>query len=282
MSRPRIELLMALFALAFCSTRVRAQADSCAADSGRSFAPHRGENQDSLHRVIVALDRRIATASPSRLPALLLARGRARNLYSPPARRPRGGPDPVPPPAYVYNEFGDDFQYTGQDFQDLIRRFPNSPLAEAAAYELTFIEPRGECEGDLDCVVNWGWRRVSTFLRGYPRSPLADSAVDRAIAAFHVIRPEFDLRSPHRLSGSDDFDWTPRAIPPLIESLDSVGARQMGSRKARLLIRAGALWTQIAMIDRARSDYSAALSGADVAQRACIQARLHALAAHLH
>jgi hypothetical protein len=152
---------------------------------------------------------------------------------------------------------------------------------EVAAYALTFVEPRGECEGDLVCAVDWNWRPVSTFLSAYPPSQFADSAVDRAVAAFHQIRPDFDIRSHHNLSGPNDFDWIPDEIPPLIESLDSVGNRQTAPRKARLLVRAGALWTQIARIDRARSAYTAALSGANTAQRVCIQARLRPLPAHV-
>lgn len=277
----RVELLPVLFALVLCAATVRAQAGPCPPDSGRSFVAQGVENQDSLRRVIAALDQRIAAASQSQLPELLLARGRAQTWYMPPAPRPLGGANPVPPPGYEYNEIGGDFRYTGRDFQELIQRFPNNPLADAAAYALTFVERGGECEGDLDCVVNWSWGNVSTFLRAHPQSPFADSAVDRAIAAFHVIRPDFDLRSHHNLSGSNDFDWTPDQIPPLIESLDSVGTTQIGPRKPRLLIRAGELWTQIAKIDRARSAYTAALSGANVAQRACIQARLRALPKHV-
>ena len=55
----------------------------------------------------------------------------------------------------LHDESGAVFYYTGQDFRDLIQRFPNSPLVEVAAYALTFVEPRGECEGDLACVVDW-------------------------------------------------------------------------------------------------------------------------------
>lgn len=155
----------------------------------------------------------------------------------------------------------------------------------SALFALVFCAARvraqaGPCPPIADDRSLHAASRVSTFLRAHPGSSFADSAVDRAMAAFHAIRPDFDLRSHHNLSGPNDFDWTPEQIPPLIESLDSVGTKQIGPRKARLLIRAGALWTQIAKIDRAQSAYTAALSGANVAQRACIQTRLRALPAH--
>jgi hypothetical protein len=254
-------------------------ADSCPVDSGRSFGPGYVENQDSLPRRIATLDRRIAAASQSQLPELLLARGRAQTWYTPRAPRPLRA-NPVPPPGYVYDESGAVFYYTGQDFRELLQRFPNSPLADPATYALTFVEPRGECEGDIVCSINWFWEPVSSFLRAHPQSQFADSATDRAIAAFHLIRPDFDLRSRHSMKGSDGWDWTPDQFPSLIDSLDLVGMRQTGVRKARLLTRAGELWAQIARNDRARSAYSAALSAAGAAQRACIQSRLRALPAN--
>ncbi len=275
MSHPRDLLLPVFLALAVCAGHVGAQADSCPVDSGRSFGPRPIENQDSLRRMIAALDRRVAAANQSQLPQLLLDRGRAQTWYTPRAPRPLR-PDPVPPPGYVYGASGAVFYYTGGDFRELIRRFPNSPLVDAAAYGLTFVEPRGECEGDIVCSIDWSWEPVSTFLRAHPQSKFADSATDRAIAAFHLIRPDFDLRSRHSLKGSNDWDWTPDQFPPLIDSLESVGTHQIGPRKARLLIRAGELWAQIVRNDRARSAYTAALSGASAAQRACIQSRLRA------
>ena len=261
------------------STRVaRGQPGPCPIDSGRAFVPRWMSNQDSLRRLLTALDQRIATARDDDLPPLLLARGLARTWYLPPRPRPVGQADTVAPPGYVYDEIGARFLYGGQDFRDLIQRFPTNELVDRAAYGLTLLQLGGECEGDLVCAIDWHWGRISTFLRSYPRSRLADSALDRAIAVFRLIRPSFDLRSTHHLSsGQSDFDWTPDEIPPLIESLDDVAAVQIGAGRTRLLIRAAELWTQIANVDRARSTYTAAQSSATVAQRACIRARLHAL-----
>jgi tetratricopeptide (TPR) repeat protein len=85
---------------------------------------------------------------------------------------------------YFYNEIGGDYLYSGFQFQELEKRFPASPLAIDAAYEMTLLSQGGECEGFLDCYIENGFSRVREFLLRYPDTPHTTEAVKRADDAF--------------------------------------------------------------------------------------------------
>jgi len=69
-------------------------------------------------------------------------------------------------------------------FQELVRRFPDSPLAPDAAYLLTRAPSTGECEGSIACRIEREHGSLESFLRAYPASTHVPEAIQRANAAF--------------------------------------------------------------------------------------------------
>lgn len=219
-----------------------------------------------------SLDVQVASASEDKLPALLLARGRAKSAFQPnavldstDAAYAKSRPD-----EYGYNEVAADWLYNGKDFRDLIKRFPTSPLVDDAAYELTRLPIGGECEESVACMVWDGWASVGEFLRAHPNARQADFAVARALEAFRGVDSGRDIR----LGNEAD---EPAAIRNLVAALDTIARLQTAPRSTRLLMRVGELWGRYADHDRSRSAYAAAGAAADAATRQCIEARLAAM-----
>src|SRR5207249_3101540 len=102
------------------------------------------------------------------------------------------------------------------------------------------------CEGDIACYVSTQWLPVSTFLRAYPRSPFADSAVNRALLAFRVVASVTDLRAAKE-------DYEPAAVRALVLQLDTVARLVPPPNGTLLLTRVAQLWYRFADYDRARS-----------------------------
>lgn len=73
-------------------------------------------------------------------------------------------------------------QYNGYHFRKIISDFPMSGLEDAAAYELTKLRLQFDCES-ASCYITFALPQVRDFLRQYPKSPLADNAVERVNAA---------------------------------------------------------------------------------------------------
>jgi len=88
------------------------------------------------------------------------------------------------PGAYFHDEPGDAFLYNGLHFKEVTRRFPASPEAVEAAYEITNLSQGGECEGQLTCYIEAEFEPVRRFLNQYPDSPHTAEAVQRANDAF--------------------------------------------------------------------------------------------------
>lgn len=231
-----------------------------------------GPAADSLRAVLDSLEKRIAVAGEAELPSLLLELGRAKSVFMP-ARDEHHRDYAIARPAeYIYDEPGGSWGYTGQAFRDLIHRFPESELVEEAAYALTLLPLRGECEGFVPGCIAWEWESVAGFLRTHPESPLADSAVDRTLAIFGLVEDDMELRLP-----TDRLE--PETLRGLFERLDSIGRELPPARGARLLERAGQLWLQFVEYERADSAFRAALAGADSTGRARLEAQLAALPA---
>lgn len=225
-----------------------------------------------LRPLLDSLDVQVATATADRLPALLLARGRAKSAYQPSAFSADSVYAKARPDEYGYNEFGGEWIYNGKDFHDLIERFPSSPLVDDAAYALTGLPGGGECEGSVACVISYGWAPVAEFLRAHPNARQADFAVARALEAFRYADSVQDLRV-----GTPDDE--PGAIRSMVAVLDTVARLQTPPRRTRLLVRTAELWERYADYGRSRAAYKAALVTADASARPCIEARLALLPA---
>jgi hypothetical protein len=193
--------------------------------------------------------------------ALLLAMGRAAAVASPDSQYAAARPD-----EYFYNELGSGWLYRGWHFEKLQRRFPNDTLVDDAAYELTRLPMGGECEGFIPCYVHSGFSNVAEFLRKHPRSPLADEAVRRALAAFLQLRPELDLRQPSEQLDTAD-------VRRLVSELDSLGRALPPAHGVKLLARAAELWEQMGELRTARETFALAASRAAPAIRDCLAAR---------
>ncbi len=248
------------------------------ADTGTPARSLPTRNLATLRPEMDSLERLLATASDAQTPSLLLALGRAKAQFAP--SRVAFGPDrpasdtlyaATRPNEFGYDDSGGEWFYTGVALEELVRRFPSSDQAVDAAYTITELQRGGECEGAIDCAVDWYWRPLARFLRAYPTSSLADSAVKRALAAFRIVDSTADLRL------GDEFDTSPTELRREVAELDTIGRMVAPPGRTRLVERAGELWEQFAAFDRARDAYQAALAGADAPSRACLQARLAAL-----
>jgi hypothetical protein len=237
---------------------------ACAAFAAKRVDPIFPEqpNPETQLALIKSLESRLSQAGEADVPGLLLELGRAKARFTPASQTPD----------FFYNEFGGDWLYNGHDFRELTRRFPNHDLADDAAYELTHLRQGGECEGWVPCYVFSEWEPVSTFLKAYPNSPLADTAVERALSAFAMIDTDKDLRA-----ATDSID--PEDIRKLTASLEEVGRALPPARGGRLLLRAAELWEAASNYDSARNAYRAVPAAADPQVRACAAARLDGLSA---
>jgi hypothetical protein len=62
------------------------------------------------------------------------------------------------PEQFFYNSNHDFYAYNGFHFRELLRRFPESELADDAAYAITHLKSEGnECEGWVPCYIHTQW-----------------------------------------------------------------------------------------------------------------------------
>ncbi|HJZ64830.1 MAG TPA: hypothetical protein VKD70_10955 [Candidatus Acidoferrum sp.] len=132
------------------------------------------------------------------------------------------------PNEYFYNEVGGDYLYGGFQFQELEKRFPASPLAVEAAYEMTLLSQGGECEGFLDCYVENGFGRVREFLIRYPETSHTAEAIKRADDAFRktlwgdVWKTEWtEIKDPNK--ASDYYD--PQNLKKLVQEYEELAEK---------------------------------------------------------
>ncbi|HEU4719773.1 MAG TPA: hypothetical protein VFS59_00305 [Gemmatimonadaceae bacterium] len=173
---------------------------------------------DSLRVEMARLEQELRRAPEGEHPPLLLELGRAKRLYIAPLDGPHAHYARTRPDEYVYDEIGGRFVYHGKHLRHLLERFPDHPLADDAAWQLTLLPSAGECEGFVVCYVEYRWRRVRDFLGAHPASPYAPRALDRAIAAF-----DEHLTSVTDLTRSSEF-YDAGDLPPLVAEFDSVTA----------------------------------------------------------
>lgn len=190
-----------------------------------------------------ALERRMKSAPESSIPAVLLQLGRMKTRFVVDSVYAAARPD-----EYFYNEIAGSWMYSGWHFSELLRRFPRHPFADDAFYEKTFLPAGGECEGYVPCRVSVLWMRIEPFLRAYPASPLADSAVARALLAFGAVTRDMDL-----VRGSADIDVP--EIRRLVDGLEAVAQTLQMRHRVMLLSRVAELREQMGDLRAARSTY---------------------------
>jgi hypothetical protein len=195
----------------------------------------------SSYADIAALERRMRNAADELHPAMLMDLGRLKS---------RLDVDPKYAAAwkkeFFYQELAGAWLYTGWHFKELLRRFPNHKFADDAAYELTRMPEGGECEGYVPCQVASLWMRLDPFLRKYPSSPYADSAVQRTLLAFSAIKPKMNLTI-----ASSDID--PVEIRKHVNSLEHTANTLPLERRLVLLARVAELREQLGEFPRARN-----------------------------
>ena len=195
----------------------------------------------SSYADIASFERRLRTAPETSQPAVLMEIGRLKS---------RLDVDPKYAAAwnkeFFYQELAGRWLYTGWHFKEVLRRFPNHKFADDAAYQLTLLPEGGECEGYVPCQVAALWMRLEPFLRKYPSSPYADSAVQRTLLAFSAIKPRMNLTQP-----SSEID--PPEIRKLVNSLDQAAGPLPPARGLALLARVAGLREQLGDLPTART-----------------------------
>ena len=190
---------------------------------------------------IASFERRLRTAPETSHPTILMQLGRLKS---------RLDVDPKYAAAwrkeFFYQELAGRWLYTGWHFKELLRRFPNHKLADDAAYQLTLLPEGGECEGYVPCQVASLWLRLDPFLRKYPSSPYADSAVQRTLLAFSAIKPNMNLTE-----SSGDID--PPEIRKLVKSLEQTANTLPTHQRLVLLARVAELREQLGDLPAART-----------------------------
>lgn len=108
------------------------------------------------------------------------------------------------PDQFFYNANHDFYAYNGYHFRELLRRFPDSELADDAAYALTHLMSEGnECEGWVPCYIHTQWGPMAEFVRAYPTSPLADSALTRGLELFGTMLDPKAFKNPYEYEAKE-------------------------------------------------------------------------------
>jgi hypothetical protein len=168
-----------------------AQADTSVYTADTIVALPSGDPQDidldTLRAAMTRLEQQLAGgAAQSEMPKLLLRLGMMKVVHEPHFEDTAGLAYVKARPAeFVYNEFHDFYAYNGHHFREIIARYPDSGLADDAAYLLTRLKGTNqECEGWVPCYLHREWQPVREFITVYPTSPFADSALTRVITTF--------------------------------------------------------------------------------------------------
>lgn len=263
MTTLRLGLLAASLCLAGAAQAQDARRSCVAADTTLEGVRWPHPETSPARAQVDALERRLKTAPESSIPAVLLQLGRMKTRFLVDSAYAAARPD-----EYFYNEIAGSWLYTGWHFSELLRRFPRHQFADDAFYEKTFLPVGGECEGYVPCRVSTLWMRIAPFLRGYPASPLADSAVARTVLAFGAITRDMDL-----VRGSADIDVP--EIRKLVDALEAATQTLEPRHRVVLLARVAELREQMGDLRSARSTYrlAADLRGGSVSDCAARHVR---------
>jgi hypothetical protein len=160
---------------------------------------------------------------------------------------------------FWYYEMGGIYYYSGFHFKELIKRFPESELVDDAAYELTKVHRGGECEGWMDCYIEYQFNQVKEFLELYPNSEHAEEAVKRANEAFLN-----NLDSPlwvQNFGAIKDYavaqeSYEPQAIQQTLAIYETIAETLPLQLRAKAYEAIAGLWVRFKQLDRAIRLYS--------------------------
>jgi hypothetical protein len=195
----------------------------------------------SSYADIASLERRLRTAPEASQPALLMQIGRLKSRLAVEPKYAAAWKK-----EFFYQELAGSWLYTGWHFKEVLRRFPTHKFADDAAYQLTLLPEGGECEGYVPCQIASLWMRLEPFLRKYPKSPYADSAVQRTLLAFSAVKPRMNLTQP-----SNDVD--PAEIRKHVSSLERTANMLAPTHRLTLLARVVELREQLGDLSSARN-----------------------------
>lgn len=158
----------------------------------------KGENDSNEGAVVIirVIDRlevlRQKHPSSSKIDVILFLSGEAKTLIGNLADF--SSPSSQSPPRTYVDKHRDWYEfpylaivYNGEDYKKLIKDYPNSPLADDAAYALAINQTMGgECESDMDCHIQRALIPLLPFIKKYPASP-------KAFTVMNVINDTLEL-----------------------------------------------------------------------------------------
>jgi hypothetical protein len=154
------------------------------------------------------------------------------------------------PGDFFYDEVSGSHLYGGGELTTLLERFPDSPLADEAAYAITLLPAGGECEGYINCYVSRVSYRSLEFLEQHPRSPLAGLAVARINDGVHdVLRDTPDLAAATEM-------YDPKEFRPQLARYDSIARTLPAAPSAEALFVIAGLWERLGEAARAKDIYA--------------------------
>ncbi len=229
-----------------------AHRDSLGARSGDSgVAPRTGVDtaalpSDTQLMAMTALEDSLrARPDDPQSARLYLRLGRLKKAY---ARTLTGGrQDPYAlahPSEFWYDEPAGEYYYLGAMFRALLEHFPESAIADSAAWEVGLLpDGHGRCDDSVECgreLQRELSSRTAAFLRRYPNSALAPQALQRLDETFSLM-----LADP---PDSEGFRVGLEAYQALADSLPL-------PPRARASESIGDLWVRARRYDRARPLY---------------------------
>jgi len=155
------------------------------------------------------------------------------------------------PDEYWHAEIWGDYLYNGYHFEELLRRFPDSQLADDAAYEIARMSNSVGCEGFIACHVQLGFEDFRDFLARFPDSEFAGEAVERANEAFRwplCVAWVDDLNTPTET-------YRPEPVRRYLAQYDTVAADLPAPLRVRAYEFIADLWAGYLDYDRARQLY---------------------------
>ncbi|MEW5819930.1 MAG: hypothetical protein AB1782_07040 [Cyanobacteriota bacterium] len=88
---------------------------------------------------------------------------------------------------YTYFEPANDYVYKGNDLQEIINKYPDSSLADDAAYMYSTRGPLTECEGDVKCYMNLDLYKYKDFLLKFDKSPYTKNVLKDINSDFALL-----------------------------------------------------------------------------------------------